>query len=228
MNLAQHQAERGCVLPQASAQYYKRDFWIEENLKYAKPHFRMAKAARIINQIAREKECDLLDVGCGPAALEPLLRDNIHYYGIDIAVHHPAPNLIQADFVESSIAFAGKRFDIVLAQGVFEYIGTFQEQKFSEIARILKEDGKFIVSYVNFDHRNRNIYWPYSNIRPFRNFRKSLERFFQIEQYFPTSHRWHHDEPKGRLMPAIQMHINLNIPFFSPLFAVEYFFICSL
>lgn len=45
-------------------------------------------------------------------------------------------------------------FDIILAQGIFEYVGRFQPQKFAEIAQILNEDGKFIVSYVNFNHRN--------------------------------------------------------------------------
>lgn len=33
--------------------YLKKDFWSEENLRYSKPHFRMEKAARIINQSRR-------------------------------------------------------------------------------------------------------------------------------------------------------------------------------
>ncbi|MGH9354805.1 MAG: class I SAM-dependent DNA methyltransferase [Terriglobia bacterium] len=218
---------KGCAIPQAAAQYYKRDFWIEENLKYAKPHFRMAKAARIANRIARKRECDLLDVGCGPAALRRLLHENIHYYGIDIAIHNPAPNLLQADFLESPIGFAGKKFDIILAQGVFEYVGSFQSQKFSEVAQLLNENGRFVVSYVNFDHRNRQLYWPYSNVQSFHDFRESLAQFFHVDRFFPTSHRWHHDEPKGRFMPLIQRCINVNVPFISRLFAVEYFFICS-
>ena len=50
-------------------QYYKKDFWREENLKYARPHHRLAKSARIINGIARSEERTLLDVGCGQATL---------------------------------------------------------------------------------------------------------------------------------------------------------------
>jgi SAM-dependent methyltransferase len=214
-------------MPQASAKYYKRDFWINENLNYAQPHFRMEKAARIVNQVARGRECEFLDVGCGPATLMHLLRKNIHYYGIDIAIHNPAPNLVQADFLETPIACCDKQFDIILAQGVFEYVGSHQRQKFDDISRILKDDGTFIVSYVNFNHRNKQIYWPYSNIQSFDEFHNSLAAFFHINRYFPTSHRWYHDEPKGRLMRAIQMHVNTNIPVISPLFAVEYFFICS-
>lgn len=45
-------------------QVYKRDFWSKENLKFAQPHFRLEKAARIVNKVAQGKECDLLDVGC--------------------------------------------------------------------------------------------------------------------------------------------------------------------
>ncbi len=215
-------------MPQATDTYYKRDFWSSENLKYTAPHFRMEKAARILNSISRNKQCDLLDIGCGPATLRQLLRNNINYHGIDIAIHNPAPNLIQADFLETPIKFYDKTFDFVIAQGVFEYVGNFQSQKFSEIAKVLKEDGTLVVTYVNFNHRNKNVYWPYNNIQLFEDFQKSLEQFFRIDRFFPTSHRWHHDEPKGRAMKAIQMHINGNIPFISRLFAVEYFFICSL
>jgi cyclopropane fatty-acyl-phospholipid synthase-like methyltransferase len=188
----------------------------------------MEKVARIINSISQEKECDLLDVGCGPATLKRLLRSNIHYHGIDIAIHNPDPTLIQADFLETPIKFGEKKFDIIVAQGVFEYVGNFQPQKFSEIAKILKESGTFVLSYVNFNHRNKNVYWPYNNVQLFEDFQKSLQQFFRIERFVPTSHRWHHDEPKGRVMKAIQMQVNGNIPIISRMFAVEYFFICSL
>jgi SAM-dependent methyltransferase len=212
---------------QVSDKYYKRDFWISENLKYAEPHFRLEKSARIVNRIAGGKECDLLDVGCGPATLMRLLQKNIHYYGIDIAIHNPAPHLLQTDFLENPIAFDNKEFDIILAQGVFEYAGSFQSQKFSEIKRLLKRDGSFIVSYVNFDHLHKQLYAPYNNIQSFDDFRKSLTRFFDIDRVIPTSHHWHHHEPGRQFTKAIQMHINVHIPFISRLLAVEYFFICS-
>ncbi len=214
-------------MAQATDTYYKKDFWVNESLNYVKPHYRLEKSARIVNRVARGKNCDLLDVGCGPATLMQLLDDNIHYYGIDIVIHNPAPNLTEADFVESPIRFGDKRFDIVVAQGVFEYIGTCQQKKFAEIRQVLNDGGTFLVTYVNFDHRNRNIYWPYNNIQSFSEFRHNLEQFFRIEQYFPTSHRWRHDEPRGRVMRALQKPINLNIPFISRRFAVEYFFICK-
>jgi SAM-dependent methyltransferase len=207
--------------------YYKREFWAQENLKYVQPHFRLTKAARIVNRLAFGKECELLDVGCGPATLASLLKENIDYYGIDIAIHNPAPNLAQADFLAGPIQFGEKTFDIVVAQGVFEYVGRFQAQKLIEIKQLLRKRGTFLVSYVNFDHVHRRLYEPYSNVQSFEEFRKSLARAFRIDRCFPTSYHWYHREPNREFLKAIQMRINVKIPLLSRLFAVEYFFICS-
>lgn len=206
---------------------YKKDFWDEENLKYSRPHYRMEKAARLINRLAQGQQRTLLDVGCGPATLRSLLKPNIQYYGIDIAIHDPAPNLIESDFLEEPVRFNDKRFDIVIAQGVFEYVGNFQSQKFAEIAQLLNKDGIFVVSYVNFDHRHRDVYWPYSNVQPFKDFRRSLAQHFKILRYFPTSYNWNHWEPGRKLVRAANMHINVNVPVIGPVLAVEYFLICS-
>jgi SAM-dependent methyltransferase len=205
---------------------YKKDFWSTENLKYSKPHYRLEKSARIINRLARGRKLTLLDVGCGPAALMRLLRPNIQYYGIDIAIHDPAPNLIEADFLEMPIRFDGRHFDIVVAQGMFEYVGDFQAQKFAEISQLLCDDGIFLVSYVNFGHRGRTIHWPYSNVQTLDNFRRSLAQFFTIKKSFPTSHNWRPSEPNRKFIKAVNMHMNINIPFVSRILAVEYFFIC--
>jgi hypothetical protein len=156
-----------------------------------------------------------------------LLPSNVLYHGIDIAIHDPAPNLLEADIVEAPISFGGRRFDIVLAQGFFEYVGTLERQKFVEITRLLGRHGTFIVSYVNFDHRDRDIYWPYSNVQPLKDFRASLAEYFEIRSFFPTSYNWKHREPGREPIRTINMHTNLNIPFIGRVLAVEYFFICS-
>jgi len=208
--------------------YHKRDFWREENLKFVKPHFRLEKAARIINRTAGGKECDLLDVGCGPATLRHFLDKNIHYYGIDIAIHNPGPNMIETDFVENPIKFREKRFGIVIAQGFFEYVGAFQSQKFAEVRDLLTADGIFIVSYWNFGHRKTNISAPVSNIQPLNDFRNSLACYFNIDQSFPASHNWKHGMPSRKLVKAANMRVSMNIPLISPILGVEYFFICSL
>lgn len=207
--------------------YYKRDFWSVENLKYVEPHFRLEKSSHLINGIARGRGCNLLDVGCGPATLRHLLEKNITYHGIDIAIHDPAPYLIQTDFLQNPVAFHGKRFDIVIAQGVFEYAGALQSKKFAEIREILVDKGTFVLSYVNFDHVNIERYSVYNNMQPFEDFKESLGQFFRIKRIIPTSHHWHHREPLRRIMKELQMHMNMKIPIISHRFAIEYFFICS-
>ena len=112
------------------------------------------------------------------------------------------------------------------AQGLFEYVGNHQSKKFAEIAQLLNDNGTFVVSYVNFDHRQTDIYWPYSNVQSFNDFRRSLAEQFRIQRISPTSYNWGHWEPGRKLVRAANMHINLNIPFISPVLAVEYFLIC--
>ena len=210
-----------------NVEYYKRDFWSHENLKFTKPHFRLEKAARIINKLAQEKERDLLDVGCGPATLQHYLNSNIRYHGIDIAIHDPAPNMLELDFVENPINFDDKRFGIIIAQGFFEYVGARQSRKFAEIRDLLTEDGIFIVSYWNFGHRKTNIAAYVSNIQSIGDFRKSLAGYFKIDDFFPASYNWKHGMPSRKLVKAVNMQVNVNIPLISPKLAVEYFFICS-
>jgi cyclopropane fatty-acyl-phospholipid synthase-like methyltransferase len=206
---------------------HKRDFWDQENLKFSEPWYRLEKSARIIRRLAGSRECTLLDVGCGPATLMRLLPANIHYYGIDIAIHDPAPNLIEADLVESEIAFGARKFDLITALGVFEYLGEAQSRKFSEIAKLLNHDGKFIVTYTNFGHRKKRIYEAFSNVQPLDSFRQDLRRYFNIDRSFPASHNWRHSQPSRKLVKAANMYLSVSAPLISPALAVDYFFICS-
>jgi SAM-dependent methyltransferase len=210
-----------------AARYYKKDFWGEENLKFSQPWYRLEKSAKIINKLADGRQCTLLDVGCGPAALMQVLPPNIQYYGIDIAIQRPRPNLVEADILETPIRFEGKQFDLVIAHGLFEYVGGFQSQKFSEVAQILKENGKFLLTYTNFGHRKKHVYPAFSNVQPLDDFRRDLERYFNVDRVFPVAHNWKHGHPGRKLTKAANMHINANIPFIGPALAVEYYFICS-
>lgn len=209
------------------AQLHKKDFWSKENLKFSKPWYRIEKSARLIDRLAGNRECSLLDVGCGPGTLMHLLSPNVHYYGIDIAIQEPAPHLIESDILKDPIRFGDKRFDIIIAQGVFEYLGEFQTQKFAEIAKILNDDGTFIVSYTNFRHRKPVIYHAFSNVVSLDEFRGELGRYFDIRRCFPFSHNWKHGQPARKLVKAVNMHVSANIPLISPVLAVEYFFVCS-
>jgi SAM-dependent methyltransferase len=210
------------------ARLYKKDFWSKENLKFSEPWYRIQKSGRLITRLAGGRQCSLLDIGCGPAALMHVLPPNVHYYGIDIAIQEPAPNLMESDILKNPITFGDKRFDFIIAQGVFEYLGKSQSQKFAEIAEILNDDGTFIVSYTNFRHRKPVIYHAFSNVVSLDEFRSDLARYFDVRKCFPFSHNWKHGQPARKLVKAVNMHVSANIPLVSPVLAVEYFFICSL
>jgi len=214
-------------MPTVTEAYNTRDFWIQENIKYATPNFRLRKCARIVNQLAQGKRFDLLDVGCGPAALRRLLDSNVNYHGIDMAIHGTAPFLKETNFVQDVIAYKGQKFDIVVALGVFEYMGPHQVQKFVEIARILRKNGKFVMSYINFRHVLRRIVPIYNNVQPVTELVRGLEQVFRVDRCFPVYHHWRHKEPGRNALPGIQMRMNCNIPLLSTRFAGEYFCICS-
>jgi SAM-dependent methyltransferase len=211
----------------ADESHYKKDFWDTANLSFGEPWYRLQKAAGIVTRLAGQRQCTLLDVGCGPGTLMKLLPGNIEYFGIDIAIHTTARNFIEADIAHTPIAFNGRSFDLVTALGLFEYVDDSQSRKFAEIAEILRRDGKFVVTYTNFGHRRKRIYEAFSNIQPLESFRQDLRRYFTIERSFPASHNWKHSQPSRRPIKAVNMRVNANIPVLSPMLAVDYFFICS-
>jgi SAM-dependent methyltransferase len=207
---------------------YGRDFWIEFGRTYSKPHYRLEKSARIINRLARNRgRCTLLDIGCGPATLQHLLASNITYYGIDMAIQEPAPNLIESDFLKTPIRFEDMKFDIISVQGVFEYLGGHQAQKLAEIAGLFNQDGVALLTYVNFGHRKPDICEPYSNVQSINDFSNNVNQHLSVKKLFPTSYNWNHWEPGRALLRAANMPLQVNIPLLSRPLAVEYFFICS-
>src|SRR5262249_16761477 len=155
-------------------------------------------------------------VGCGPAALRSLLSPNINYYGIDLAIHEPAEYLRERDLASGTIAFDEKSFDFVVALGFFEYMGHQQNRKLEEIRTILKDDGKFMMSYVNFEHFRRKVWPNYNNVQPIAEMTKSLNRVFQVDRRFPAFHHWRPKGPGKNALPALQMHLTFSIPVISP------------
>jgi len=213
---------------ESAKNFRDRSYWIVENAQYAEPSFRLKKCAALINKMAGTRPCSLLDVGCGPAALRPLLHQNVDYYGVDIAIHQPAPFLLEIDIAQKPINFDDRRFDFVTAMGFFEYMGGGkQNSKFVEIGNILKEGGKFILSYINFGHFRGKVWPNYNNVQTIAEMKKALSEHYVVESVFPSSHHWRQKQPGKYSLRPLQMHVNFGIPLVSSLTAVEYFFICS-
>jgi SAM-dependent methyltransferase len=213
-------------MSKSSVSVLKRDFWSQENLKYSQPHYRMRKVARIVNRLADGKTTRLLDVGCGPAALRLLLDPNIAYHGIDIAIHQPSPGLVERDLLSEPIGSDHAPFDLIVAQGFFEYMADAQSEKFAELAKLLAPDGRLVVTYVNFDHHRPNYYTPYSNIQASARFRTSLAEHFTVERQTPTAHNWNHSEPGRWFVRAPNMYFNVKVPMLTRWLAVEYIYVC--
>lgn len=217
----------GTTQPSTGAlQASRREFWRGEQPKFVR-HYRLEKAARIVNRIAGSAPCDLLDVGCGPGTLGDFLRGNIRYFGLDMAIASPRSNFREMDFLVSPIAFDGKQFDVVVALGVFEYLADVSAQKLAEIRALLKDTGHFVVCYTNFGHRKPQISPMFSNVVPITQFRNSLETHFHISKAFPTSYNWSHGQPSRWWMRAAQKAVDLDVPLVGTKLGVEYFFICS-
>ena len=206
---------------------YGQSFWRTESRKFSEPWYRLEKTTRLIGTLTHGRKCELLDVGCGPATLMRMLPPNIEYHGIDIAIHDPAPNLLEADLLEAPIAFGEMQFDIVVAQGLFEYLGGAQAQKFVEISQVLRPSGFFIVTYTNFGHRRRYVSEAFSNVQPFEQFRASLSQYFTIDRIIPESHNWKHAQPNRPWLKLLNLHVNRRVPLISRKLAVEYYFVCS-
>lgn len=207
--------------------YYKRDFWETENLRYTKPHFRMRKVAWLVRKLAGTREINLLDVGCGPGTLAALLPANVRYHGIDIAIQRPAPNLIESDITTEPVGFQGMRFDIVVAQGVFEYLGDVQSRVLAEIAGLCKNGGHFVCTYQNFAHRRASAYKPYSNMQHPADFRRDLDRYFLVDRAFPTAYNWGHSHPRRALIRIPQERLAVNVPVIGRRLAVDYCYDCT-
>ncbi len=204
-----------------------REYWVQESRRFAQPHYRLLKCANIINTLARGKSCDMLDVGCGPATLSKFLNKNINYYGIDLFIPEPAPNLIQKDLEEHEIRFKNKIFDLICAFGFFEFMDNLQHRKLDEISQILKPSGKFITSFLNFGHRHPLLSPVYNNRISIDQFLTDLESFFRVDRIYPTSYNWIGSEPNRAWIKRIQMPLKLNVPILNDLFGVQFIFICS-
>jgi SAM-dependent methyltransferase len=196
---------------------YNRDFWEKENLRYAEPHFRLRKVARVLRGLAGRREVDLLDVGCGPGTLGTLLPATVHYHGLDIAIQRPAANLVESDITREPVRFKGTRFDLVVAQS----------RVLGDIAGLLKDGGRLVCTYQNFAHRRPSVYAPYSYVRPPGDFHRELDRHFLVDRAFPTAYNWGHSHPRRTLVRWPQERLAVNVPVIGQRLAVDYCYVCS-
>lgn len=121
-----------------------RDFMSED---------RISSAAEFIPKTTRK----LLNIGVGKGQLEALIKgETIKLHGIDIAKHtiKNIQNQIVGRFIPGSIYKIpfNKKFDTVVALEVIEHLPAWKVFKaYSEIKRVLKQNGKVIFSVPVFE-----------------------------------------------------------------------------
>ena len=138
-----------------------RGHWNVRSFDFGGAHPRLILIATMI--LGLPEIMTMLDVGCGPAPLRDIVPRHIEYFGIDIAtsviaaMRDPA-HFEAVDLDERQEAFGGRRFDLVVCSGVFEYIN--RRQAFIDfLKRKVRPGGWLIMSFTNHQHRKDGLHW---------------------------------------------------------------------
>jgi SAM-dependent methyltransferase len=101
------------------------------------------------------KKSKIIDLGCGEGVLVEEYRAKGHdIIGVDY--NYSSDLVLKGDITQ--LDFEDKSFDYVLALDVIEHLNfEDQEKAFSEIHRILKDDGQALVSLPNLAHLTSRI-----------------------------------------------------------------------
>lgn len=150
----------------------------------------------------------ILDLGCGDGRLSAeLVKKGHEVWGVDVfpggieSANKKGINAIQAD-IEAKLPFADSSFDLVLVLDTLEHLYD-EEGVMREVYRILKKNGKIIISYPNqFDLRNRLnmlfgggiIHWSHRKYKDVRAWKyghirfllyKELEELLRVNGFYP-------------------------------------------
>ena len=159
----------------------------------------MRKVAREVRRIARGRECDLLDVGCGPGTLARLMPPGVRYH-VDITIPAPVPNLIEMDIIEEPVGFRGQTFDVCAARWRirqnYEYraAGSMVTLVYRDPGRRPQPTGYRLGGYAGgareqgyFRNAYRSLFYPRGMQQPARGTcrRSTLVRRIQIGYEYP-------------------------------------------
>lgn len=162
----------------------------------------LAKKKFVLDILEKEpKKSKILDMGCGEGVFikELISRGYKNVEGIDL---NYSSELVKRENILAT-SFPQKYFDIILLLDVIEHLSFWEQEKaLKEIKRILKDEGKLIISIPNLAHfysrisfllkgsfkRTANLK-KHPGDRPIKEYIDLLEKDFQIKKrrgFFPT------------------------------------------
>ena len=136
-------------------------YWNVRSPEFDAVHARLRLIGRLAAALHGVRS--VLDVGCGPAALRGVLPPAAEYFGVDVAstvieaqrdpAHFEVVNLDR-----SPRPFGGRRFDLLICSGVFEYVNDRDGfMRFLDAAAA--PNGWLIFSFTNHQHVRDGLRW---------------------------------------------------------------------
>ena len=170
---------------------------------------------KVLNAISGKSNPRVLDLACGPGSLTPYLSSipEIDLIGVDISPtmvkqakkRFPEQNFFIDD--AENMQFQDEFFDVVLCSGALHHFHTI-EKVVSEVKRVLKKGGFFIIrepNNDNFANRNQNISFLHLCLRSLINFWSEKDRYVE-----PEAHKFHRDFSYMELINEMSRDFNVT------------------
>ncbi|MCM8786155.1 MAG: class I SAM-dependent methyltransferase [Candidatus Omnitrophica bacterium] len=126
-------------------------------------NYYLKKRVNFIKKIYSNRDCKILDVGCGTGALISLLnKEGYNVWGIDnsenmvkIANKRIPGKIIKGDML--NLPFPSESFDLVISVVSLHHLGNLNKVKtaIKEMARVTKKSGIILI----WEHNPNNLYW---------------------------------------------------------------------
>lgn len=148
------------------------------------------KLSSLIDGMAKNDiKLKILDIGCGDGVYESLLPDSIRskadFYGIDLSkeqLKRATKFFVDTKVVDTDgqkIPYASMFFDIIMCSEVLEHV-FYPEKIFTEANRLLRSDGKLLITVPNFGSLQIRLTTFFSGSSPLVNYSRNQEhiRFY--------------------------------------------------